>query len=297
MGRIAYFLSQAVKHIRRNPVVAGVTVATVAVVFLVLGVLLLAGHNLQRLADRLESGLEISVFIKAEASQENRRALQAKLRNSPLVAKVQSVSPKQALLAFRQSLGEQASVLDELGEDLLPASFRASFKPEGHDARAIRRLAKSLEGQAGVEEVQYGQGWFDRFLAFMAAARMLGALIGGLIVLATLLVVSNTIRLSVFSRREEVEIFRLVGATEFFLRTPFYFEGVMLGALGAAAGLGMTWLLYILLGADLRIPMGPGEQVLVLQFLAPWLAGLVVLGGALVGLLGTSASLGRHMRA
>ncbi len=297
MGHIAYFLSQAVKHIRRSPVVAGVTVATVAVVFLVLGVLLLAGHNLQRLADRLESGLEISVFIKAEASQEDRRVLRAKLRDSPLVAKVQSVSPKQALLDFRQSLGEQAAVLDGLGEDLLPASLRASFKPEGRDARAIRRLAKSLEGQAGVEEVQYGQGWLDRLLAFMAAARLLGALIGGLIVLATLLVVSNTIRLSVFSRREEIEILRLVGATESFLRTPFYFEGVMLGALGAAAGLGMTWLLYFLLGADLRIPMGPGEQFLALRFLAPWLAGMVVLSGALVGLLGTSASLGRHLRA
>lgn len=291
-----YFCGRALAHIRRNPFVAGVTVLTVAVVFLVLGVLAIAGHNLARLAARLETGLQVVVFLEDDAAEDALGGIRTRLSGSPWVGRVTHVSRGQALERFRERLGAEATVLEGLGDNPLPASFEIELSPQGRSPQNVRELAQELISLAGVEEVQYGQGWLDRYHDFMGAARLIGIFIGALIAFATLVVVSNTIRLSVYARQDEIEILKLMGATDRFVRAPFYLEGLSLATLGAAAGLGLTWMLFFLVASDRIIPMGPGLHDMSIEFLPPLVGAGMVLGGAAVGLLGTATSLGRHLK-
>lgn len=280
---------------RRHAVVSGVTIGTVAIVFLVLGVFALVGHNLERLGDRLQSGWRLTVYLTNDASEEQIGAVRALLDESGLVARVTYVSSEEAIERLRARLGPRATLLDGLEQNPLPASLEARFKAESQTGRAASELAQAAVALPGVEQVQYGQAWLERFFSFTNLARMAGLVIGSLIVFATLLIVSNTIRLSVYARREELHILKLVGATDRFVKAPFYIEGVILGSLGAGLGMVGTRLLYSVAAAAVRIPLGPSDE-LALAFLPGVVVAVIVIGGAVLGLLGTLASLGRHLK-
>lgn len=296
MARLLYFLRRAGLHLRRSPAVAGITVGTVAIVFLVLGAFGLLGHNLDRLADRLRAGLQLVVYLEDDITPDQRSALQRRLERSDLVAGLDHVSRAQALTRFRRELGPQATLLAGIEQNPLPASLEASLSGRSRSARQVAELAQQVVGAPGVVEVQYGQAWLDRFFDFLGLARWAGLGIGTLIVFATLMIVSNTIRLSVFARRDEVHILKLVGATDRFVKAPFYIEGVVLGLGGAASGVAGTWLLFALVAPRVEIPLGPRAGALGLEFLPLPVVVLMVGGGALLGLLGTLTGLWRHLR-
>ena len=275
---------------------SGVTVGTVAIVFLVLGVFALLGYNLDRLAERLQAGLHLAVYLEDDADEQQRDEIRHTLEQAPQVASVRYISQEQALKRFRERLGPQTTLLDGLEDNPLPASLEATFSARGRSTQAVSELAQAIVGLAGVEQVQYGQAWLDRFFDFLYLARMAGLAIGSLIVFATLLIVSNTIRLSVYARREEIHILKLVGATDRFVKAPFYIEGVLLGTVGAALGVVGIWLLHSLTAPLVRVPLGPGAGDLDLAFIPSPAVIAMVVGGATLGLLGTLTSLWRHLR-
>lgn len=295
MARLYYFFARAWRHMRRSPVVTGVTVGTVAIVFLVLGAFALVGHNLERLGDRLQTGWRFTAYLTEDASSEQVEAVRRLLSESSQVAEVAFVSRKEALERFRARLGSRAGMLDGLEANPLPASLEATFSPSGRTSSAASDLAQAVVALPGVDQVQYGQAWLERFFSFTNLARMAGLVIGSLIIFATLLIVSNTIRLSVYARREEIHILKLVGATDRFVQAPFYIEGIVLGALGAGMGLLGTWLLYSLAEPSVQIPLGPSDEMK-LAFLPGVALVLIAAAGAVLGLLGTLASLGRHLK-
>jgi cell division transport system permease protein len=296
MARLLYFLVQALKHVRRSPIVAAVTVATVAVVFLLLGSAWVVAHNLGQLTERLEAGLELRVYLKDGADAAQVAAVRERLVASGQAAEVRELGPEEALARFRARLGDEAALLDVLGDNPLPASLEVTLRPEGRSPAGVRALADAVRGLPAVEEVQFGESWLDRFFEALGVLRLLGWALGGLLVFATLLIVSNTIRLSVYARQEEIHILKLVGATDRFVKAPFYLEGALLGLVGAALGLGLVAVLFQALAADLRLPLGPGAAPLAVAFPPLEALALFVAGGALVGLLGTFTSLWRHLR-
>lgn len=296
MSRLFFFINGALRHIGRSPVSTMVTVGTVSIVFLLLGVFGSLGHNLDRLGERLQAGLHLTVYLSDDASPEQIDSIRKVLEEAHQVDRVQHLDQNQALLRFRKRLGPRSTLLEGLGENTLPASLDASFSVHGRSTQAVADLAQAVIGLQGVEQVQYGQAWLERFFGFMGVARWAGLLIGSLIVFATLLIVSNTIRLSVLARRDEIHILKLVGATDRFVKTPFYVEGILLGSLGAALGLTGTWLLFLLAEPVVRVPLGPASGELSLEFLPGPAVLVVVAGGALLGFLGTLTSLWRHLR-
>ncbi len=296
MARLIYFCLRALRHLVRNPVVSGVTVGTVSIVFLILVVFGLVGHNLDRLVERLQLGLKMVIYLEDGASQAQRDDISRQLSESSLVASVAFVGREQALERFRTRLGANSNLLDGVEDNPLPASLEACLSPQGRSSQAVSTLAQQVIGLPGVEQVQYGQAWLDRFFDVLRLARMAGLLIGSLIVFATLLIVSNTIRLSVFARRDEIHILKLVGATDRFVKAPFYIEGIVLGTVGAGVGVALAWLLFQLVHAAVHIPLGPSEADLALAFLPGPTIVAVILGGAALGLLGTLTSLWRHLR-
>jgi cell division transport system permease protein len=296
MVRLLYFLRRALSHIGRSPVVAGVTVGTVAVVFLIMGVFALVGHNLELLTQRVGSGLKLSVFLLDDCSVEQREDVRKLLEASAGVERVRFVDREEAAGRFRQRFGRQADVLDELDGSPLPESFEVTFAPAGQNPRSIGELAQRVVNSPGVEEVQYGQAWLDRFFQFVQTVRLLGLAVGALIFLAALLIVANTIRLSVYARREDIHILKLVGATDGFIKVPFYIEGVLLGLLGASLGIALTWLAFALLVPEILVPGWLEESRFTVSFLpfemVVWMAG----AGAFLGVLGTMSSLWRHLK-
>ncbi len=296
MARLLYFLGQALRHMRRSPIVAAITVATQAVVFLLLGAAWVVAHNLGRTAERLEAGLELSVFLRDGADAAQVAEVRARLVGSGHVAEVREVSPEEALARFRARLGGDAALLEALGDNPLPASLEVALTPEGRTPEGVRALAASVRGLAAVEEVQFGEAWLDRLFEALGVMRLIGWALGGLLVFATLLIVSNTIRLSVYARQEEIHILELVGATELFVKAPFYLEGALLGLLGAGLGLGLVAGLFHWLAAGVRLPLGPGAGSLPVELPPLEALAVFVAGGALVGVLGTFTSLWRHLR-
>lgn len=296
MVRLLYFLRRALTHIGRSPVVAGVTVGTVAVVFLIMGVFALVGHNLELLTHRVGSGLKLSVFLLDDCADQQREAIEKLLSSSPGVERVHFIDRDEAASRFRQRFGRQAEVLDELDENPLPESFEVTFAPAGQNPTSIGELAQQVVNLPGVEEVQYGQAWLDRFFRFVRTVRLLGLVVGVLIFLAALLIVSNTIRLSVFARREEIHILKLVGATDGFIKVPFYLEGVLLGLLGAGLGIALTWLAFALLVPEVLVPGWLEETRFTVDFLPLEMVVWMVGAGAFLGVLGTMSSLWRHLR-
>lgn len=296
MVRLLYFFRRALTHIGRSPVVAGVTVGTVAVVFLIMGIFALVGHNLELLTHRVGSGLKLSVFLLDDCSAEQREAVKQLLEASAVVERVLFLDREEAAGRFRQRFGRQAEILDELGENPLPESFEVTFAAGGQTPKSIGALAQQVVNLPGVEEVQYGQAWLDRFFRFVQTVRLLGLVVGVLIFLAAILIVSNTIRLSVFARREEIHILKLVGATDGFIKVPFYIEGVLLGLLGAGLGIALTWLAFALLVPEILVPGWLEETSFTVAFLPFEMVIWMVGAGAFLGVLGTMSSLWRHLK-
>jgi len=296
MVRLFYFLRRALSHIGRSPVVAGVTVGTVAVVFLIMGVFALVGHNLELLTHRVGSGLKLSVFLQDNCDDQQRQAVEKLLSSSAGVERVQFVDRQEAAARFRQRFGRQAEVLEELDQNPLPESFEVTFAPAGQNPQNIGDLAQRVVNRPGVEEVQYGQAWLDRFFRFVKTVRLLGLGVGVLILLAALLIVSNTIRLSVYARREEITILKLVGATDGFIKVPFYLEGVMLGLLGAGLGIALTWAAFALLVPEILVPGWLEETRFTVAFLPFEMMIWIVGAGAFLGVLGTMTSLWRYLK-
>jgi cell division transport system permease protein len=295
MSRALYFVRQALIDLQRNLFVSGVTIITVGVVFLVLGVFAVIGYNLYFLAEQLSAELQMSVYLRDDLNAEQRSALEALLSTSTGVASVRLKSRAEALEDFRNRLGPDMTILDSLSDNPVPASLEVTFASGGKNPAIMHNLAQQLSDMPGVEEVQYSQGWVERFFGFLEIGRTVGLVIVALIVLSTLLIVSNTIRLAVYARQEEIQILILVGATNRFVKAPFCIEGVVLCTIGALLGTGLSWLLYWLVVPEVLVPSGFGGSGMTIIFLPSIGVAGMVIGGALLGLLGTVASLGKHL--
>ncbi len=295
MARIAYFLKRALLHLARSLAVTGVTIGTVAVVFLLLGVFALVGYNMSLLVDRMGEGLRLNVFLADDCSAGEREAISKRLEESNKVSSVTYLSRAEALEIFKKRLGARAAVLDGV-QNPSPASLQATFVPAARNPADIGELAQKVVNMPAVEDVQYGQAWLERFFRFVGTSRMLGLVIGILVVLAAGVIISNTIRLSVYARREEIQILKLVGATDGFIKIPFYIEGILLGLLGAALGTLIAWAAFILLVPGVIMSAGLATTRMGVSFLPFSVVGAIVLTGGLLGTLGTMSSLWRHLK-
>jgi cell division transport system permease protein len=155
-------------------------------------------------------------------------------------------------------------------------------------------LARRLEAMAGVADVEYGQRWVERFVTLFNLFRLTSYAMGGLFFIASVFIVGNTVRLILYSRREEVEIMRLVGATERFILAPFYFQSMIQGALGGLAGLVALLIMFMLIQSKIQAVTLTG--LVNLRFLSPGLMAAIVGASTLVGWLGCHLSLKQYLK-
>jgi cell division transport system permease protein len=286
----SYFVSEALTSLWRSRLVNAVSVGTIAVSLFVLGAFLTVASALSGLVTRWTETVQVIVYLEDATPDRVRESLANRLREDPAVASLQFVSREEALARFRGMFRDLSSLPEDLGENPFPASLEVSLRPQRQSAAEVERLAKAFTGVPGVREIQYDLLWIERLSTGVRLVRVVGAFLGGILVLAAVFTISNVIRLTIYAREDELDIMRLVGATRAYVKGPFVAEGVIQGGLGGLAASLLLWTALAWLSRDLQVSDLLPHATL---SLSPALAVLLVAGGMVVGLAGSLMSLSR----
>ncbi len=224
-----YFLQEVFHSLKRNNWMTFASVGTVAVSLFVLGVFLILVLNMNRMAGLLESQVQISVYLEDKIEDSGRRRIQAEIEGMQGIETVKYVSRDEAKDRLSERLGDQKYLLEALGDkNPLPDALEVTvIQPE-----LVETAAKAIEQIKGVEEAKYGQDVVEHLFDITRLMRIFGLALMVLLAGATLFIISNTIRLTVFARRKEIAIMKYVGATDWFIRWPFIIEGIVMGCFG-----------------------------------------------------------------
>ncbi len=246
---IIYF-KRAIKDILDHRFLNAVTIATIAIAILISSSFALFFVNANTIVNSWKKGIRIMVYLKTNSSEMQVADIKNKIEGMKGVKNVRFISNKEALQRLKNQMKRQSSLLDDLQENPLPDAFEVRLTDDFQNKDKVETLAARLESLSQVDEVEYGQVWLGRFTNILNLFRLTGYAMGALFFVATVLIVANTIRLVLYSRREEVEIMRLVGATDGFIRVPFYMEGLIQGALGGIIGLGALFILFMFISSN-----------------------------------------------
>ena len=295
LGRLNYFFARAVINIRQNIFVNVVTVGTITLALLIIAFFLLVFVNLKGLADNWSDRVQVTAYFDQELTPQDLTTLRTKIQSLPGTDKVGYVTKDEAVKRFRARLKGQESLLEGVTADVLPASIEITLKKGKRDTESVEAYVALLKKVPLIREVQYGEEWVKRFTTFMNFMRLVGALLGGFLMLAVIFIVSNTIKLTIYSRKEELELLGLVGATRLFIKAPFLIEGLIQGAAGALLALVMLVASYFgfLHNAGNFLSFQPSDAGL--SFLpAEYIVGMFF-GGMLLGFVGSLTSLKRFI--
>lgn len=290
-SRLGYFTRQAFKNLAANRLVTVLTVSTITLALLIISLFMLVFVNLEGTVEQWSRKVVVTVYFDKEPQPQELAQLKSRIAALPGAGPLAFIAPEEAMKRFRERLKGQESLLEGVAADTLPASLEISLNREHRSSEAVNIFVARLKKIPGVGEVQYGEEWVKKFLTFFHFLRILGLLIAAFLLLAVLFIVSNTIRLTILARRDELEIQALVGATPLFIKAPFLIEGVVQGGAGALlAVLLLTGGYFALLSnAANFLAFNPAEAGLVFLPLRHLLA--LVVGGALLGFVGSLLSL------
>lgn len=287
-----YFVKETYKSIRRNGFMSFASISTVAVSLLVLGMFLMIFLNTNNLAQYLESQVQVSVYMQDSATDKELTAVKEKLTKMPGVVKVTQVSKQQALERFKKRLGDQEQLLHSLGKE---NPFPNSFEIQVDNPERIKVLTPQIGQLPKVETAKFGQEVVEHLFQLTKILRFGGILLVVFLAMATLFIISNTIRLTVFARRKEVIIMKYVGATDWFIRWPFLLEGMTLGFFGAVLASVLINSIYSGLLTRIHatlafLPLLPTSPLLIYVDL------FLLIAGTGIGALGSYISLRKFLR-
>ena len=237
MGR---HIRDAFKSLFRNGLMTFGSVSAVSMILLIVGVFVSLLFNVNKIGSDIENDVNVRVYIDLAADQEKTDQLEAKIKELADVESVTFRSKDEELEDVTKSFAEEFSLFKNDGNPL-----RNAFDVKAKEPQKTSAVAKAIEGMDYVARVRYGEARADNLFRIIATARNIGAvIIVGLLALAMFLI-SNTIRSTIYSRRTEIEIMRLVGATKAYIRWPFFLEGGMIGLLGSIIPIGLVWSIYL----------------------------------------------------
>jgi cell division transport system permease protein len=295
IGRMVFFTARAMTNIRQNFLLSVLTIGTITIAMLIIALFLLIFVNIKGATEDWSKRVQVVVYFEKELEPREISAFKSSIAALGGTDKVAYVSREEAVKRFSSRLKGQESLLEGVSAEVLPSSLEISLKRENRDSDAVAAYVTGLKKIPGIGEVQYGDEWVRRFSAFMNFMRLVGALLGGFLLLAVIFIVSNTIKLTIYARKDELDVLSLVGATRFFIKAPFLIEGIFHGAAGSILAVIILSGCYLALlqNAGNFLSFNPADEGL--SFLpAEYLAG-VVLGGIILGFLGSLTSLKRFI--
>jgi cell division transport system permease protein len=288
------FFQRAIKDIRQNRFLTLITVITIALSILIASSFALFFVNAGEAINMWQKGIRMMVYLKADVSDVVRLDTELRLQKLSGVKETIYIPKDEAIQRLKLQMQNHSALLENLRRNPLPDAFEITLQPESRSSQELRALADRIQALAGVEGVEYGQQWIQRFTSVVNLFSLAGYAIGGLFFMATIFIVANTIRLVLYSRRDEIEIMRLVGATDRFIKVPFYLQGMIQGGAGTIIGLSALFLGYLTLSSHFE-PTISGGMVNVRFFSATTCAAFVAVG-ALIGWLGCWISLKQFLK-
>jgi cell division transport system permease protein len=289
---LGFFLREAFKNLRLNLLMSITAITTTFICILVLGIGLLVSSHVEGIIGSVREDVSVEAFIPPDASQERVEEIRNAVESYPEVSSVNYVSEDEALVKFKDTFKDQPEIYENLDPGVLPASFQLQLE----DPALADEVAKKLESEGFSEDnLSYPQQTINRLNT--VTSYMIWGLYGAtaLFLVSSILLISNAIRLSIFARRNEIEVMKLVGASDRFVRTPFVFEGMAQGLIGAGlAALTVIWLNFLFVDWSREaLPFVPISGDAVNTFL---MLVLLVGVGVLIGVIGSFLSVTRFLR-
>jgi len=277
-------INTAFTAFRRSPLLSALSITTIAFSLFAFGLFGLVALNIRDALQRVSERVEIRAFVADGTPMEKIATVSDEISKFPEVSRIDVVTPEQALERARKELGEFSDVFEA---GFLPASIDVKLKDGFRDPATVKKVADRLREYDTIDDIRFGEEWIAQLYKLRNIAGVAGAALGLAFAAVAIIIIGATIRMAVLARAREISIMRLVGATDGFIRRPFLLEGAVKGILGGMLALLLTFFAMKVL-----------EQYLHLEtaFFDRRLATLGVLFGALMGLLGSLVSVGRHLR-
>lgn len=291
LGSLSYFFRQASRNMTQNRLVHALCMGTMVISMLILGGFCLIFVNVSAWIQGWDETWSMSIYLRDDVSDDQRQALTSYLSRLPSAEIKEFISKDAALREFKHILGPRASLLDGLEANPFPASIEVAFSKGTTQSQDLHAVQDEIERMAGVEEVQFSEEWLGRFESFIHMARVFGFVVVGLLCVGVLFIISNTIKLTIYSRREEIEVMKMVGATDWFIRVPFLVEGFLQGLISGTLSIAILFLLYF--GLSVKKAQWFGLAGLGVDFLPLEYTLFIVILCMLLGLFGSFVAIGR----
>ncbi len=288
-----HFLKEAAASLWRHRLGNLLSLATITASLFILSLLLLGVNNLGAIVRNWSRQIQVSVFLEDGVSPATREAVSRLLRETPEVESFEYLSKEEALERFRRQFSGLSHLPDTLGENPLPASFELRITEGYRTPAAVTDLAGRLRVAAGVAMVRYDFEWIRKLQFLIRGVRYGGLALASLLILASIVTIANAISLSLFSRRSEIEIMRLVGATRWYIQGPFLLEGAVQGGLGALLALGALSASIHMFTLYLVPVQHPLLELFPFSFLPTLQKAAILIGGMGMGISGSLISIRR----
>ncbi len=286
-----YFVREVIISMIRNRWMTFASIGTVTVSLFVLGVFMMLVVNLTKMASELESQVQIAVYLNDALTEEGRAEVEQMMRDMKSISKIEYIPREQAIKRLEERLGDHKYILEALGDsNPLPNSYEVTVKkPE-----AVQSTAIAIADLYGVDEAKYGQDVASHLFDMTRLVRVFGFILMFLLAGATIFIISNTIRLTVFARRKEIAIMKYVGATDWFIRIPFILEGIALGFIGGGLAAIALRSFYSVMAAKIYSTLTFFPLVPQYPFVN-YLTAVIIVSGMIVGIIGSTISLKRFL--
>ncbi|MDQ0191353.1 permease-like cell division protein FtsX [Alicyclobacillus cycloheptanicus] len=292
--KLGRHLKESIKNLARNGWMTFASISAVTITLLILGISLVIAMNAQQMSSSVQGQLSISVFMKQSVTDQQAAQVADQVRTMPGVRSVQLVTKAQGMASLQKDMKQYSSVLKGLkADDTLPDKLVV----KATDPRNTIALGQKLAKLPGVAEVNDGQQVVNKLFRFLDIVRNIGLVFVAALILTAMFLISNTIKISIFARRREIEIMKLVGATNWFIRWPFVFESLIIGVIGAL----IPYAVIVIGYHSLYMHTGGEFAVLVFQLvktvdLAAKLAGVLFGIGIIIGIWGGIMSVRKFLK-
>lgn len=292
---ISHSIKEALEGIKANKEAYLIAIATTAVSMAIFGIILIVFFNFHELAKTWREKIQIVIYLKDGITKKELNTLKSYFVSSQEIDGYFYISKKEALVKFRKRLNNNQTILDNLNINPLPASFELKLKKNYRNYSKIKNIAGSIRKLGGVESLEFGEGWLERLETILFFLKLIALVVGGMICIGIVFIVSNTIKLSLYARKDEIEIMQLVGANDWFIKGPFLIEGIFQGFLGVILSLALLYGFCKAFIAGLQTSsLFIGFQSFL--FIPPMIVFYMILSGILIGFAGSFISLGKFLK-
>lgn len=274
---------EALTASRRAPLLSALGIITIAFSLFAFGLFGLVAINIRRALEQVSERVEVRAFLSDSADIEQVAAAMKDVGEFPEVLRVDYVSRENALERARKEMGEFADVFEA---GVLPASIEVHLRPGMRSPAVVKTVADRIKTYRFVDDVRYGEEWVEKLYRLRNIATVAGIALGVAFAAVAVIIIGATIRMTVLARAKEISIMRLVGATDMFIRLPFLIDGLVKGVLGGLLALLFVWVANRVVN----------QYFIETIFFDRELVFLGVVGGAVMGVLGSLVSVGRHLR-